>query len=142
MLYKMMIVAAAVAALSIGVVPTDSFARGGGGGGGGGHGGGGFGGGHGGGGFGGGGLAGGHMSGGFGGGHMGGGFGAIHGGGFGPARGFAGSHERGHGERGEGFHHARHFRRGFDGYGYGYTCDFDSPYYPYYCASPYYGYGG
>ena len=62
------------------------------------------------------------------------------------ARGSTGSHERGHfGARGgERFHHARHFRRGFDNYGYGYTCDYDSPYYSYDCnygVSPY-GYGG
>src|SRR5207237_5918577 len=74
MLHKMMMVAAAVAALSIGVVPTDGFARGGGGGGGGGgHGGGG-------GGFGGG---GGHAGSFGGGGHIGGFGGGGHIGGFG-----------------------------------------------------------
>jgi hypothetical protein len=82
------------------------------------------------------------MGGSFGGAHLGGGFGGVHGAGLAHAPGFAGPHvtERGHGNRGEPrSHHARHFRGDFDGPGYGYTCDYYSPYSPYDCASPYYG---
>ena len=153
MLRKMMIIAAAVAALSSGLVATEGFARGGGGGGGhgGGFGGGGFGGGHGGG-FGGS-FGGVHAGGGLGGIHAGGGLGGAHLGGLGRsgiAPGFAGPHAmagaHSHPDHGHGFGHAHHVQHGRALFGpYGYDCDYDYSlgYYPGYngCQLPYYDYG-